>query len=127
MVAVRSWSDGDPRVAVGSTCTLEWDVFREKGREGYTENEAPLEGLLGMVLHRIQPRKNGSDHEHDDREHICYFTKGRGKMKVEGEILEVGEGVAVHVPPHIRHQVVNDSDGWIEYIIVSGAVTREQA
>jgi len=127
MVAIRSWADGTPSIAVGSTYTLEWDVFREKGREDYTENEAPLEGLLGMVLHRIQAGKDGSYHQHDDREHICYFTKGRGKVKIEGDVHEVREGVAVHVPPHTRHQIINDSDEWIEYFIVSGAVTRQKA
>ena len=43
-------------------------------------------------------------------------------MKVDGEMYEVREGDAVHIPPRVKHQIFNDGDDWIEHLIISAQV-----
>jgi mannose-6-phosphate isomerase-like protein (cupin superfamily) len=118
MVAIRNWKDSTPVVSHESAIVF-W-LFREKGAEGYTETEAPLEGMGGLTLHMMQGGKSGDYHVHDSRGQLYYFTKGRGKMKIDDVMYDVKEGDAVYVPANSYHQLVNDSDDWIEHLIVNG-------
>ena len=118
MVAIRNWRAVTPVVAHESA--IVWSFFRSKGTEGSTEAEAPLEKFSGFTLHRMQSGKNGDYHQHEDREQLYYFTEGRGKMKIDDKIYAVRQGDAVHVSPRTRHQLINDSDDWIEHLIITG-------
>ncbi|MFH1566680.1 MAG: cupin domain-containing protein [Gemmatimonadota bacterium] len=121
-MVIRSWKDATP--AVGHDAKIIWSIFRRRGSEGATYEEAPLEGLLSLTLHRIQPGASGDSHAHEDKEQVYYFTRGRGKMRVDGHLCEVREGDAVHLPPRTQHQMVNDSDDWVEHLIISADVPR---
>ena len=78
--------------------------------------------MTGFTLHRMQPGLEGDYHDHEDREQVYYFTEGRGKMKIDDEIYEVRKGDSVHLPPKVKHQLINDSDEWIEHLIVTAQV-----
>jgi quercetin dioxygenase-like cupin family protein len=43
-------------------------------------------------------------------------------MKLDGKIYEVRPGDSVHIPPKAKHQLINDDDEWVEYILVSAPV-----
>jgi len=119
-MVIRSWKEVTP--TVGHETAIIWSIFRARGTEGKTEQEAPLLGTLGFTLHRMQPGMAGNDHDHEGREQIYYFTEGKGKMKIDDEIYDVEKGDTVHLPPKCRHQLINDSDGWIEHLIVTAEV-----
>ena len=120
MVVIRNWKDVTPEVSHANA--IIWDLLREKGTEGRTYEEAPLEGFLAFTLHLLQGGKNSDYHAHEDREQVYYFTSGRGKMKIEEKLYDVKEGDAVHIPPKTRHQLINDGDDWIEHLIVTAMV-----
>ena len=122
MVTIRNWRDIVPQVQHESA--IVWYLFREKGIEGYTDEEAPLEGVQGFTLHAMQGRQSGDYHLHEDREQVYYFIKGHGKMKLDDKIHEVREGDAVHIPSKTRHQLINDGDDWIEHVLLSAYVNR---
>ena len=86
--------------------------------------EAPLEGGWSLTRHMMQSGKEGDYHEHEDREQVFYVTRGRGKMKVYGTIYETVEGDAVHIPPKAKHQTINDSDDWLELLVISARVHK---
>ena len=107
---------------VGHETALIWPIFRGKGTKNLNEREAPLLGAQGFTLHRMQAGLEGDYHDHSDREQIYYFTDGHGSMRIDGEIHPVRKGDSVHIPPMVKHQLINDSPGWIEHLIVTVAV-----
>ena len=119
-MVIRNWRDVTPYV--GHETKLIWPIYRYKGAEGKSYEEAPLEGITSLTLHRLQGGMEGDYHEHENKEQIYYFLRGRGKMKIDDEICEVREGDAVHLPPKTKHQIINDSDEWIEHLLISGTV-----
>ena len=123
MVIIRNWRDITP--VVSHEAAIIWEIFRERGWKGRSHEQAPMEAINGFTLHMIQSGKTSDYHKHEDREQVYYFTNGRGKMKIDDEIYEVKQGDAVHIPPQSRHQLINDSEDWIEHLIVS-AVVREE-
>ena len=116
----RNWRDEVPYV--GHESAIIWPIFRAKGRPDRTPEQAPLQGMSDFTLHRMQGGKEGDYHDHEDAEQLYYFLKGCGKMKIDGEIIDVREGDAVYLPPKAKHQLINDSDDWIEHILVTAPV-----
>lgn len=123
MVVKRNWKDETPYV--GHESAIIWPIFRARGTEGRTYEQAPLESMTGFTLHLMQAGKSGDYHEHADAEQVYYFIRGHGKMKIDGQIISVREGDAVHIPPRSKHQLINDSDEWIEHLLVTAPVRRE--
>jgi len=121
-MVIRNWRDAIPYV--GHDSKLIWPIFREKGTESLSYEEAPLEGITGLHLHRMQGGKTGDYHDHEDQEQVYYFIRGQGKMKIDDKIYEVKEGDAVHLPPKTKHQLINDSEDWIEHLIIGAKVNR---
>ncbi len=120
MTAIRNWRDATPVVAHESA--IIWRLFDERGKDDLPYDEAPLQGVQSITMHRMQPGKNGDYHLHENREQVYYFTEGRAKMKIDGVIHDVKEGDAVCVPPMSRHQLINDSDDWVEHLIITAWV-----
>ena len=119
-MVIRSWRDAQPHV--GHDMKIIWSIFQPQGTAGHDADEACLVGLQSLTLHRLQPGAEGDYHDHDDKEQVYYFTRGRGKMRIDDVIYEVAEGDAVQLPPRCRHQMVNDSDAWVEHLIITAAV-----
>lgn len=118
----RNWRDEAPYV--GHESAIIWPIFRAKGTKDRTYEQAPLEGMSGFTLHRMQGGKQGDYHDHEREEQLYYFLKGCGKMKIDDVVFDVREGDAVHIPPGSKHQLINDSDDWIEHILVTAPVHR---
>jgi mannose-6-phosphate isomerase-like protein (cupin superfamily) len=47
------------------------------------------------------------EHFHPKAEEIYYVTHGTGRMRIEGELREVGPGDAVAIPPGLKHKLWN--------------------
>ena len=122
MVVVRNWRDSAPRVSHESK--IIWNIFSEKGKDDKTADEAPLEGFSSLSIHMMQSGKESDYHEHEESEQVYYFTKGRAKMKLDDRIYEVREGDGVHIPPGSKHQLINDSDDWVQHLIIGARVER---
>jgi len=122
-MVIRNWRDAVP--TVGHDAKLIWSIFRARGTEGLSYEQAPLEGMVSLTLHRLQGGTEGDYHEHEDKEQVYYFLQGKGKMKIGGEVYKVREGDAVHIPPKTKHQLSNDDEDWIEHLIVSTAVGQD--
>jgi len=119
-IAHRNWLDGSPHISHGAA--LLWSVFAGKGAEGRSYNEAPVEGIKKITLHRLQPTVQTGTHSHANMEQVYFFTEGSGKMIVGDETVDVSEGDAVYGPANVQHGLINDSDGWLEHLIISADV-----
>ena len=120
MVVVRNWREQAPRVSHLSA--IIWDMFIEKGWEGRPPEQTVLGGFFSLTLHMMQSGKEGDYHAHEGMEQVYYFTKGRGKMKIAEKVYDVREGDAVYIPPDNKHQLINDSDDWVQHIAVTARV-----
>ena len=94
----------------------------EKLASKVQDNEAPVEGIKKITLHRLQPTVQTGTHSHANMEQVYFFTEGSGKMIVGDETVDVSEGDAVYGPANVQHGLINDSDGWLEHLIISADV-----
>ena len=119
---IRNWRNVPPRVSHQSA--IIWDLMYADGTPGKDAVSAPLGAVGSLTLHAMQSGQEGDYHDHDDDEQIYYFTRGKAKMKIDGDIYDVREGDAVLLPPKTKHQLINDSDDWVEHLIVGANVRR---
>src|SRR5271169_3558917 len=47
------------------------------------------------------------EHYHEKTEEIYYLTHGTGRLRIEGETLEVKAGDAIAIPPGRKHKLWN--------------------
>lgn len=99
-------------------------MFRSAGWPDKTSDEAPLQGMAGFTLHRMQGGQAGDYHSHEDQEQVYYFIRGSGQMKLDGETFDVKEGDAVYIPPRVKHQFINNTEDWCEHLLVTANVAE---
>ena len=55
---------------------------------------------IGMAFHRVKPgRRQAFAHRHERAEEIYVVLSGTGRMKLDDEIIEIGEMDAIRVAP----------------------------
>ena len=62
----------------------------------------------GRVL--LKPGEDCSQHSTGQREELLVFLSGNGQADIEGELLDVGAGKVVYIPPQTVHNIKNNSD-----------------
>ena len=58
----------------------------------------------------VDPGFSSNEHAHEGQEEVFYCVCGRGKIRVDGESVDIGPSDLVYVPPGSRHQLVNDGE-----------------
>jgi len=69
----------------------------------------------------LSPGDAMSYHRQTDQEELYYVLDGPGRMKIDGELMDVPEGSAVRIPPETNRQVLNDTDGGEHVWFIVGA------
>ena len=83
--------------------------------------------LLGAeqvaLTYRRMPQYTGGKgsygHRHKTQEEIYFVLSGQLQFKLEDDVIEVGPGTAVRVPPEVARSVWNDEPEEAELLIVS--------
>jgi quercetin dioxygenase-like cupin family protein len=65
---------------------------------------------LGARLWRLKPGQASTRHRHVEQEELYLPLEGRGRMRVDGELLELGRLDAVLVEAGSVRQIFNDTD-----------------
>ena len=120
MAVKVNWRDVTPNIAHNTA--IVWPVLGPVGTASGSYRATPIRGYTGITRHMIQPRMSGDYHVHYDREQVYVFTEGRGKMIVGDETIDVEEGDYVYCPLDVQHGLINDSDDWVEHLIIRAAV-----
>jgi mannose-6-phosphate isomerase-like protein (cupin superfamily) len=55
----------------------------------------------GLAFHVVKPRQRGLAHRHDHAEEIYVVLSGRGRVKLDDEVSEIGPLDAIRVAPKI--------------------------
>lgn len=92
--------------------TIQTFAFSELNGKIYNVNystldfgKAPFQGLLGQ----IDSGEKSQIHNHFEME-VFFFLSGKGVVYVDGQQIEVKEGVILRVPPFINHVIENTSN-----------------
>jgi len=56
----------------------------------------------GLAYHVIKPGQRGSAHRHDQAEEINVVVSGRGWVKLDDEVREIGPMDAVRISPEVK-------------------------
>ena len=78
-----------------------------------------LQRITGVARHALQAGKRSDYHAHADAEQLYYVLRGQGKMIVDDETYPIREGDVIYLSPGVKHRAVNDSDGWMEHVIIT--------
>lgn len=80
--------------------TLQNDNFR---KVLYTHTHSQL------VLMSLQPNEDIGSEVHEDNDQFFRFESGQGRVMIDGNEYEVGDGSAIVVPAGAEHNVINAS------------------
>lgn len=116
-MVIHNWRDTPPKV--GHESAIIWDMLSAESAEGAPY--ACLRSMLGIHRHMLQGRQSSDYHNHPNLEQIYYILQGTGTMRIDGENYKVRDGDVVYLPPGSFHQMINDGDDWLGYLIISGS------
>ncbi len=63
-----------------------------------------------LVLMNLRPKEDIGMETHTENDQFFRFESGQGKVIIDGNEYEVGDGVAVIVPAGAKHNIINTSD-----------------
>ena len=136
---IKNWRDIQPRV--GHDNAIVWNILRPEGagqggaQGGGQAQEPPrgfdpeaqaanvLQRISGVARHALQAGKRSDYHVHNDAEQLYYVLRGQGKMIVDDEAYPIREGDVIYLPAGVRHRAVNDSDDWMEHVIITARLS----
>lgn len=73
---------------------------------------------LGARLWRLQPGQASTRHRHQDQEELYLLLEGRGRIRVDDEVFELGPLDALLVEPSAVRQVFNDTEAEALWLVV---------
>ena len=63
-----------------------------------------------LVLMSLRPKEEIGMETHPENDQFFRFEEGQGKVIIDGNEYEVGDGVAIVVPAGAEHNIINVSD-----------------
>jgi len=65
---------------------------------------------------RVAPGKATLEHYHPKAEEIYYILQGKGKMKIDDEVREIGPGDGIVILPGKRHKMWNAGEDELVFL-----------
>ncbi len=59
-----------------------------------------------LSVHETEISENARTHYHRDHTETYYFLEGEGQLELDGELYAVRPGMAVLIPPRVRHRAI---------------------
>ena len=92
------------------------DAAPEHGLDGFWEARVARRALeaeqTGVAFFRLKPgRRSAFAHRHDQAEEIYVVLRGRGRMKLDDELVEVAPLDAIRVAPRVVRAFEAGADG----------------
>lgn len=73
---------------------------------------------LGARLWRLEPGQASTRHRHGEHEELYLLLEGRGRIRIDGELLTLEPMDALRVSPASIRQVFNDTDADALWLVV---------
>lgn len=74
---------------------------------------------LSVIQERVPPGCSEVKHYHNISHQFFYVLKGTATIEIEGNVLKLNPSDGIEVKPGQVHQLRNESDESIEFIVVS--------
>lgn len=79
---------------------------------------------LGHVI--LNPGEEIGEHSTENYEEALVILKGKGNLIIEkDDIIEIGEGHAMYIPPETIHNVKNTDKAILEYIFITSHAEKQ--
>ena len=87
---------------MAGTSVYSWDALpKEVVRPGVSRTAFRGDGAL-MVMNWLEPGMEKKPHSHPF-EQLAYVVRGRVRFEIGDDIVEVGPGEVVRIPPDVMH------------------------
>jgi mannose-6-phosphate isomerase-like protein (cupin superfamily) len=74
---------------------------------------------LSVIEERMPPGAAEQRHRHVKARQFFYVLAGEATLEVDGESHRLTRGIGLHVPPGSTHQIRNDSEDDLRFVVVS--------
>jgi mannose-6-phosphate isomerase-like protein (cupin superfamily) len=71
---------------------------------------------IWLATDEIEPLQASDPHVHADREEVLFFISGKGRVRVDGEEIEVEPGYCVLFPMGSTHEVINTQNSILRFV-----------
>jgi mannose-6-phosphate isomerase-like protein (cupin superfamily) len=79
---------------------------------------------LSVIHERMPPGTAEERHYHQAARQFFFVLSGRARLEIAGTRTPLGAQQGVEVPPGVPHQIFNESDQPVEFLVISQPTTR---
>ena len=96
-----------------------YDVARWDELDGVVKKVRRALGVtaFGVNYFDLPPGAEGLEHNErsTNQEEVYVYVRGSGVLRIDGQVIDVGEGMAVRVDPEVTRQPIAGEDGlqWV--------------
>ncbi|SEN42382.1 cupin domain-containing protein [Lihuaxuella thermophila] len=80
---------------------------------------------LSIIHERMPPQTSEVRHYHRKARQFFFVLSGTATMEIDGEIIILRDHEGVEVPPNVPHQMMNQSDCVVEFLVISQPASKE--
>ncbi|WP_299457176.1 cupin domain-containing protein [uncultured Microscilla sp.] len=79
---------------------------------------------LSVIQEIMAPHTKEERHFHAASQQLFFILKGKATFELDGKVIEVMQGESLHIKPRQKHQIQNNADETLEFLVVSQPATR---
>lgn len=81
-------------------------------------------GELSIIHEKMPPKTCEVRHYHQKAKQFFFVLSGQAAIEVNEEVILLNEHEGIEISPNIPHQMLNQSDRDIEFIVVSAPTSK---
>ncbi len=116
----RNWRDQTPYI--GHESAIAWMLMTADYDDSWQGEPSILKAIEAIARQAVQGRKQSDYHAHDNMEQLYYVLSGAGVIRIDDVEHDVREGDVIYLPPTVKHQFINNTETWAEFLIISCTV-----
>lgn len=79
---------------------------------------------LSIIHERMPVKTKEVRHLHQNARQFFFVLSGQASMEINGEIILLNQHEGIDILPNVPHQMMNNSDEEIEFIVVSSPTAK---
>ncbi len=80
---------------------------------------------LSIIHERMPGNTNEVRHFHKYSRQFFFILSGTATLEVDGERIELGPQEGYEVPPHVPHQMFNETNSNVEFLVTSQPTSKD--
>jgi mannose-6-phosphate isomerase-like protein (cupin superfamily) len=79
---------------------------------------------ISVIRERMPPGTSEVRHHHEKSRQFFFILKGAARIESAAEQVRLAQDQGLEIPPGVEHQIFNDSDEDLEFLLVSQPSTK---